>query len=156
MYAFEDPNKQLSVFNSLILECLNVHAPIKTCKMTHPPAPWMRDLKITTLQKEAKQHRVKAHRFENDEDWKEYRSTKNKLKMEIKSTKSRFYKKAFSSRRPKEVWQTIHRILKPNSKPIAECPDSLNKYYNGVAERLTCSKRTTIKDLKAMITNYLI
>ena len=25
-YAFEDPNEQLSVFNSLILECLNVHA----------------------------------------------------------------------------------------------------------------------------------
>ena len=151
IYTFEDPNEQLSVFNSLILGCLNVHAPIKTCKMTRPPAPWMRDLKITTLQKEAKQLRVKAHRTENDEDWKEYRSTKNKLKKEIKSTKSRFYKKAFSSRRPKEVWQTIHRILKPNSKPIAECPDSLNKYYNGVAERLTSSKRTTIEDLKVMI-----
>ena len=105
IYAFEDPNEQLSVFNSLILECLNVHAPIKTCKMTRPPAPWMRDLKITTLQKEDKQHRVKAHRSENDEDWKEYRSTKNKLKMETKPTKCRFYKKAFSSRRPKEVWQ---------------------------------------------------
>ena len=49
IYAFEDPNEQLSVFNSLILECLNVHAPIKTCKMTRPQAPRMRDLKITTL-----------------------------------------------------------------------------------------------------------
>ena len=61
--------------------------------MTRPPAPWMRDLKITTLQKEAKQHRVKAHRTENDEDWKEYRSTKNKLKKEINPPSLDFTKK---------------------------------------------------------------
>ena len=70
-----------------------MHAPIKTCKMTRPPDPWMRDLKITTLQKEAKQHRVNARRTENNEDWKEYRSTKNKLKKEIKSPSLDFTKK---------------------------------------------------------------
>lgn len=58
---------------------------------------------------------------------------------------------AFSPQRSKEVWQTIHRILKPNSKPSTECLDSLSCHYNSTAERLTASKRTTPEDLKKII-----
>ncbi len=43
--------------------------------------------------------------------------------------------KAFSSKRPKEIWRTIHRILNPNPKPIRVNPNELNTFFTTTAER---------------------
>ena len=40
-------------------------------------------------------------------------------------------------KKPKIVWETIHRILKPNSKAITASPDTLNIFFSGIAENLT-------------------
>ena len=36
---------------SLILECIERHAPLVKTKFTHPPDPWMKQLDIANLQK---------------------------------------------------------------------------------------------------------
>lgn len=46
----------------------------------------------------------------------------------------------WNSKRPKEVWSTIHRILKPSSKKIQADPDTLNQHFNTTAGRLLNSK----------------
>ena len=36
---------------------------------------------------------------------------------------------ALSSKRPKEVWRVIHRVLNPSTSPPRADPDQLNKYF---------------------------
>lgn len=39
VYAVDDPEEQLEIFNQLILSCINEHAPLKRIRFTRPPAP---------------------------------------------------------------------------------------------------------------------
>ena len=41
VYAFNDPNDMISVFNELISNHINEHAPLKTIRVTRPTAPWI-------------------------------------------------------------------------------------------------------------------
>ena len=51
--------------------------------------------------------------------------------------KSDFYQKAFSSKKPKDVWKIIHRILHPNPKPLRVDPSELNMYFASTTKRVT-------------------
>ena len=48
----DDPDEQLETLNSLILECIGRHAPLKRIRATRPPVPWMKCPNIRDLQKE--------------------------------------------------------------------------------------------------------
>lgn len=39
VYALADPREQLELFNKLILDCIENHAPLTKFKMSRPPAP---------------------------------------------------------------------------------------------------------------------
>ena len=41
VYAFNDPNDMISVFNEFISDHINEHAPLKTIRVTRPTAPWI-------------------------------------------------------------------------------------------------------------------
>ena len=41
VYAFNDPNDMISVFNELISDHINEHASLKSIRVTRPTAPWM-------------------------------------------------------------------------------------------------------------------
>ena len=47
-----------------------------------------------------------------------YQTARNNYKKTIRSKKATFLQKALSSRNPKEVWETVHRILDPPKKCI--------------------------------------
>ena len=137
VYALDDPDDQLSILNQLITESIANHAPLKRTKFTRPPAPWMKDPKITNLQSQRNILRKKAFETQNDDDMQRYRDTRNRLKKSISSVKHDFYKTALSSKKPKLVWRTIHRILKPNIRKITATANDLNNYFCNVAENLT-------------------
>ena len=47
IYSSDDPDEQLGYFNNL---CLEKHAPLRRVRITRPPAPWMEDSQIRSLQ----------------------------------------------------------------------------------------------------------
>ena len=49
IYAFDDVETKLDIFNSLILDCINKHAPLKKIKVTRPLSPWMQSGKIRII-----------------------------------------------------------------------------------------------------------
>ena len=49
--------------------------------------------------------------------------------------KANFYRKALSSNKPKEVWNTINCILNPPPKPISTKPDPMNNYFVNIAKQ---------------------
>ena len=49
IYAFDNVETKLDIFNSLILDCINKHAPLKKIKVTRPLSPWMQSGKIRII-----------------------------------------------------------------------------------------------------------
>ena len=76
-----------------------------------------------------------------EDDWKTFRDIRNSLKKEIKKTKLESHCQASSSKRPKEVWNVNHSVLKPNSIEINADPQKLNNFFSATAHRLLNSKK---------------
>jgi superfamily I DNA and/or RNA helicase len=65
-----------------------------------------------------------------------YRSVRNKIKSAIKTANHNFYGKAISSKRSKNVWSVIHKILNPNPKRIRSDPAELNNFFVSTTQRI--------------------
>ena len=85
-----------------------------------PPAPWMDNSQIGSLQQLRNKFRKKAHQTGSQESWELCRDVRNKLKAAIRRARETFTRQALSSNKPKEVWRIIHRILKPNQQPLRQ------------------------------------
>ena len=55
------------------------------------------------------------------------------------------------SRNPKEVWETVHRILDPPKKCISQKPESLNQYFKELASKLTNKENVAFDQTKLVI-----
>ena len=107
---------------------------------------------FTILQKKFKQSRYEAHKSpQNEENWNKFRSIRNQLKKVIKKAKTVFVEKALLSKRPKDVWKTIHRILYPSPQPLRIDPNQLNKHFASTAERVVASSPLERDDLYSLL-----
>ena len=91
VYAVSDPCEQLEIFNTMVRQCIDEHAPLKRYKMTRPPAPLMQDLDIIDLQRKRNDLRKMAHQTQTPEDWGKFRDVRNTLKSKIKFSRKQFY-----------------------------------------------------------------
>ena len=66
-----------------------------------------------------KQFPYVAHKHNDHSKWSQFREKRNDAKKEIRYEKAKFYRKALSLNKPKEVWNTINSILNPPPKPIS-------------------------------------
>ena len=149
IYGVDDPEEKLEIFNSMLFECLERHAPLKRVKIT-PSAPWLKDESINTLQAKRNELRY-ADRITNDPSVsRTYRESRNLLKPKIKRAKRKFMKAALSNRNSKELWQLIHRFLKPHTQPLKQNPDSLI-YFVTTAHWTVNTTAKTAQDLKELI-----
>ena len=106
--------------------------------MTRPPALWLNDPNIRTLQEACKRYRREAHTPPHSEAaWDIFNDAHNSLKKLIGEAKTRFMTNALSSKRHKEVWKTIHCILHPSHQSITVYPN--NKHFASAAERVDAS-----------------
>ena len=115
---------------------MDSHAPVTRTKFTRPPAPWMKDQEIVETRDRLKHFRRNRNL---DRDTTNYKTVRNKYKKLIRKKKSEFIRKKLSSKNPKEIWSTIHRILDPPSQRINQDPDKLNEHYTSLASKL-CNK----------------
>ena len=151
IYGVDDPEEKLQLFNTMFTDCLERHAPLKRIKVTRPPAPWLKDDNIQDLQKERNILRHQAHKYKDNNSWCNFRETRNLLKSKIRKSKRAFMQKALSSRNPKEVWQTIHRVIKPNPKPLRHDPEEVNTYFIDTASRTVNATAKSITELHQLI-----
>ena len=102
VYAFDEPDDQVTILNKLVLDCIKKHATIKRVRLTRPVAPWMKDESIVNLETQLEHHRHKASVSKEENNRKYYQVTRNKLKKTTKTTKAAFLRKAMSSKTPKK------------------------------------------------------
>ena len=141
-------------FNTLLGECIERHAPLKRMKVTRPPAPWMNSDQIRKLQAERDKLGREAHEKNTDDSWNAFREVRNKIKSIINKSKRSFVTNALSSKRPKEVWRIIHRILHPSPKPLQADPDRLNEFFIKTNERTLGTKPNERSDLIELVHSF--
>jgi hypothetical protein len=76
----DDPEEKLEMFTNLITECIERHAPLKRTKITRPPAPWLHEKEIKSLQNQRDLLRHKAHSLKTPDIWQAFRDVRNRLK----------------------------------------------------------------------------
>ena len=143
----ESPNEMVDLINTLISECLERQAPLKRVKITRLPAPWLDVADIRQLQAERDRLRVDAHNANNDESWAASRAIPRKIKLVIGKAKRSFFMTTISSKRPKQVWRVIHRVLNPSTSPPRADPEQLNKYFIATNERTLGTTPDATSDL---------
>ena len=111
-----------------------------------PPPPWLADNEIWELRSQQNELWKKAHESDDSGVWDAFRSIRDNVKIKIWRVKKVFFDNAFSSRRPKEIWKTIHRVLNPWPKPLQANPDDLNAFFSSTAEQ-TLGKTVDDSDL---------
>ena len=141
----------MDIFNLLIKDCLDRHAPLHRSKITRPPAPWLNHSDVKQLQKERNELRYLAHKINLSHIWNKFREVRNTIQTKIKKVKRTFYQKALSSKKPKELYQVIHRILHPNPHPIDADPDQLNNHFSSTSQRLLGSVPTSPDALRDLV-----
>ena len=137
----------VDVMSTLMRECINRHAPLRRIKVTRPPAPWLKSDEIRNLQSERDALRVLASKDNTEATWTAFRAIRNKIKSVISKAKRSFLVNALSSKRSKEVWKIIHRVLHPNSKPLRADPNELNQYFISTATRTLGARPDDMLDL---------
>ena len=135
IYAFDDPEDQLNALNSLILNCIERHAPLKRVKLTRPVAPWMKDPVISNARHDLEKARLIAQRDPSQKT--EYRSKRADYRKTLKNIKNKFLRKSLSTKDTKIVWNTIHRMLKNQKSRIKHHPNEMNDYFSNLAANLT-------------------
>ena len=117
--------------------CLDKHVPPRRTKITRPPVPWLNKGDIRKLVKKRNVLRYLRHKTGSASVRNKLCEVGNKIKTKIKSLKRAFFRRALSSNKPKELWNTIHRILHPCSpQPIKADPDALNRHFSSTSHRL--------------------
>jgi len=69
-------------------------------------------------------------------------------------SKRSFITNALFSRRPKEVWRIIHRILHPSPKCLQADPDRRNEFFIKTTERTLGTKPDEISDLIELVHSF--
>ena len=142
----DDPEEKLEMFTNLITECIERHAPLKHTKITCPPALWLQEEEIKSLQNQRNLLRHKAHSNKTQDNWQAFRDVRNRLKTKIKEAKRLFINTALSSTKPKVVWRVIHHILNPSSQPLRLDVNKLNAYSTETAQRTTGNSNVGTKE----------
>ena len=150
IYGLESPDDMFDSISALIKECIVRHVPLRRVNVTRLPAPWIQSVEIRQLQNERDRYELKLVK-KNNESWSAFRAVRNKIKTMISKARRSFLENALSSKRLKEVWQVIHRVLYPNPRPLRVYPGYLNKYFVSTAERTLGNKPDDTLDLLNLV-----
>ena len=102
VYGVDDSDEKLELFNTIFLNCLERHAPMKRVKTTRPPAQWLKDESIKDLQRQRDKLRCEIRRINDSTLWNTYRQLRNTLKCKIKKGKKPLCNEPYPIEIPKQ------------------------------------------------------
>ena len=125
------------IFNKLVVDCINTHAPLRKVQLTRPVAPWINDPKIANLQRDLNIQCTIYCNHKSSSNHKNYQNTRNKLKKTIRETKASFLREPLSNKQPAKVWDTVHRILNKQLDLIKLHSSDINNNFASLVSCLT-------------------
>lgn len=124
IYSLTDVNSMLNFLNETLGIVFNIHAPIRTFRVTKPPAPW-----LTYNIKQIISLRDKAHKkfrkTRSINDWKYYTELRNYTTGAIRREQKAYMEFILRQKNTKATWNTLRslEVLRSNRQNII--PDHL-------------------------------
>ena len=119
VYFFaEDPNAMWEIWKELFLEVLDNHAPLQHKKIRTKKVPWITSaIKQLIITRDRLKRKAIITNLEID--WLNYKTTRNKVNIQLRNAKKNYYSTKISDQKcnPKEAWKTINDILGRQRKP---------------------------------------
>ena len=145
---FDNVDDQVGVFNSLFLEILNDHAPVKKIKIKSRPNPFV-TREIKQLMKTRDHWRKKAIRTNDKLCWNGYRFFRQEVKKELRLAEKIYVREQILNNQgnTNAIWKVINRCMSRNNtaKALSNTEDRVaiankfNRYFTPVG-RLTALK----------------
>jgi hypothetical protein len=156
VYDERDIDCKVEIFNTILTEIMDNHAPLKTKTFKHSSAPWMNDC-IREHLKIRNRLRKKYNRSKSTEDLNNFRQVRNKVKHMIRGAKIKYYYEKFNSELDSRViWNTIRSLnigktTNNLTDPVVDV-NTLNEHYASVS---TVRNESLINDTISQYNNKL-
>ena len=120
-----DSNVCFEFIKNALTNCIKTHAPITKKIVKGKPIPWLTE-NIKKLMNDRDGLLRKARKSKTMDDWKNYKSMKNRVNNCINRAKSKYHKELLNENmsKPEKFWKHIKKLFP--SKPIIHCPKSFN------------------------------
>ena len=119
VYFFaEDPNAMWEIWKKLFLEVLDKHAPLQHKKIRSKKVSWITsDIKKLICARDKLKRKAILTNLEND--WLNYKTTRNKVNIELRNAKKDYYSSKIAGQKfdPKRAWKSINNLLGRQNKP---------------------------------------
>lgn len=112
-------------FNNNVINLFNIHAPLKTARITKFPAPWITP-NVKFMMKLRDKAFSKYKKLKTDDTWTQYKMLRNQVNITVRAEKKAFLQFTFK-RDPKNFWRTIKYL---NLSSSCQQSDSLLKIGN--------------------------
>jgi len=156
IYNETNLDKKLEIFNNLLLEHINQHFPIKTARVTRPPAPWItNDIRILMKERDASHAAFRLSKLEVDKN--RYKKLRNSVTYKLRKAKIQYYHKFFGAHRDsKSQWNILRNLgigkIRSTAVPIIPL-DELNNYFVNLAPCFNAHQKSkTIQELSNTLT----
>lgn len=144
---------QVAIFNSMITQLYDKHAPLRAIKLKHRPAAWLTDdIKLLMSKKCSARHKYKCR--PNDSNKEKYVKSRNRCNMVCRDALRRHIHKSVDNDDPAKVWQFLRSFgigkSLQDSIPNNINIDSLNLYFSSVLPIDVSEKSNTINYLSTL------
>lgn len=136
IYNLSDIDDKLSFLTNNIINLFNIHAPIRTIKVSKPKAPWLTDV-IKIMIKTRDKLLAKYHKTKDNAHWVEYKAMRNYVTNAVRREK-KAYLEFCCTKGSHETWKALETLnikskLKNNIPDNLKFPDDINNNFIQVA-----------------------
>jgi hypothetical protein len=131
---FNNIEEKVDFVNNLCTSLLDKHAPLRTIRVTRPPAPWIDDnIKYLMKCRDAAGRISRRNKTQQNID--KYKNLRNKVKQLIRNNKLKFLHNVLNPKLPSKVlWKNIHKYGVSNNNELKFNNniqlDQLNNYFS--------------------------
>lgn len=148
-------HRKVELFNSVITQLYDKHAPLRPVKIKHLPAPWLtNDLKIYLDKKHRARAKYKANNTEENRI--KYVRIRNRCNTMCRDAQRRHIHSSVQNGDPAKIWKFLRSLGVGNSTtpfiPQNFNLDTLNKYFSSFATINDSKKLSTLQNLSTLPT----
>ena len=140
------------IWKNLFLEVLDKDAPLQHKKIRSNKVPWMTS-DIKKLMNTRDNFKRKAILTNNENDWLIFKTTRNKVNIELRNAKKDYYSSKIADQKfnPKKAWKSINSLLGRQNKPTVinelcvgennftnheDIAEGFNEYFSNIGPNL--------------------
>lgn len=133
LYQTTNVDVKVQIFNEVLINCLNKHAPYRAIRPRHLPAPWL-TREIKSLMKERDKVRRAWKRKRTDAGYAQFKHLRNMVQYRVRRAKEEYYLTEFQNvHEPNLTWKKLRHLglLKPKTEAekLVYTIENLNKYF---------------------------